>query len=131
MSSPRNCPLLATRFQEQELALKERIDKIEEQGNKLFDDKGRLKTVVLAIDEHLIYFMKLVNAGHRSFTTLEKMLGRKGRIVGFLHARYKLDDLPLKDLEYRFIEQLETYCLTTQEMNQNRPANIPLPLKIS
>jgi hypothetical protein len=112
-------PIRAGLIKEEQAALDHRIDQIDENGNKLFDEKARVKTVVLAIDEHLIYFMKLVKAGHRSFTTLEKMLGRKGRIVEFLTDRFKQDDLPLSQLEYRFIEQLETYCLTTHEMVQN------------
>jgi len=96
-------PVRAALIKEAEAALNERIDLIDGEGNLLFDDKSRIKTVVLAIDEHLLYFMKLVKARHRSFTTLEKMLGRKGRIVEFLNDRYKQDDLPLKDLEYRLI----------------------------
>jgi site-specific recombinase XerD len=112
-------PVRARLLKEQEAAMDQRIDQIDEEGNKLFDEKSRVKTVVLSIDEHLVYFMKLVKAGYRSFTTLQKMLGRKGRIVEFFTDRFKLDDLPLSQLEYRFIEQLETYCLTTHKMVQN------------
>jgi len=112
-------PARANLIKEQEEALGHRIDLIDGEGNKLFDEKARIKTVVLAIDEHLIFFMKLVKAGHRSFSTLEKMLGRKGRIVEFLHCRYKQDDLPLSQLEYQFIEHLQTYCMATHEMMQN------------
>jgi hypothetical protein len=47
------------------------------------------------------------------------MLGRKGRYVEFLNHRYKQDDLPPGQMEYGFIEQLETDCLATHETVQN------------
>jgi hypothetical protein len=57
--------------------LHSRIEKIEQESNKLFDDKSWKKTLILATDAHLIAFMGMVKAGHRSYTTLEKMWGRK------------------------------------------------------
>jgi integrase len=104
---------------DKQAALHRRIDEIEAEGNRLFDNKQWTKTLVLAIDEHLLHFIALVRSGHRSFTTLEKMLGRKARMVEFIEARYKEDDLTLSSLEFELIEHLETFCMTRCAMTQN------------
>jgi len=109
-------PAKTALLEESEKLLHRQIEQLEAEGNRLFDNKKWTKTVVLAVDEHLLHFMKMVKSEHRSFTTLQKMLGRKGRLVQFIETRYKQDDLPLHTLEFKFIEQLETFCLTRCQM---------------
>ncbi len=112
-------PTRVALLEEKQKMLEERIDKIDKEGNGIFDNKEWTKTIVLAINEHLLHFMKLVKAGHRAYTTLEKMAGRKARFVEFILVRYQVEDLSLAALEYKFIEQLETHCKVNSGMIQN------------
>lgn len=112
-------PTRAALLEEKQKMLEERIDKIDREGNAIFDNNQWTKTIVLAINEHLLHFMKLVKAGHRAYTTLEKMAGRKARFVEFIGSRYQVEDLSLAALEYKFIEQLETHCKVSAGMIQN------------
>jgi hypothetical protein len=80
-------PTRAALLEEKQKMLEDRIDKIDREGNMIFDNKQWTMTIVLAINEHLLHFMKLVKAGHRAYTTLEKIAGRKARFVEFILER--------------------------------------------
>src|ERR1700744_3658042 len=61
----------------------------------------------------------MVKSGHRAYTTLEKMWGRKRRFIEFLEQRYNVIDLPLAELEFKFIGQLKAYCMHECCMMEN------------
>jgi integrase len=107
----------------------EKIEKLAKEGAKIFDNKNWVKTVVLAIDEHLLNFMQLASVGERSPNTLEKMWGRKKRYLEFLEYRYKTIDLPLDKLEYRFMDQLTTYCMVQKQVIENTAMKYAQALK--
>jgi site-specific recombinase XerD len=103
----------------QKTEMKEEFDVLVKKANKIFDDKGWEKTVILAADEHLLHFTALALAGERSPNTLEKMWGRKKRYVDFLRDRYDTDHLPLSVVQYKFIDQLLSYNILQHEMIEN------------
>lgn len=89
-------------FHNQKLAIKERLEKLEKHSRKLFDSQTRIKTLMLAIDEYLLHFTQLALVGERSENTLEKWGGRKKRYLEFLNYRFKISDIPLAKLEFKF-----------------------------
>lgn len=68
-------------LENKKLDLKERIEKITKEGNKIFEDKKREKTFTMLVDEYLLYFIQETFIGNRSPNTLEKWIGRKKRYV--------------------------------------------------
>ncbi len=85
----------------------------------VFDQKQRGKTLVLAVDEYLLNFLQLCMVGHRSANSLEKMIGRKRRLIEFLNYRYNAIDQPLDQLEYQFIDQYYTFLLVQKKVVEN------------
>lgn len=99
--------------------LKKAIEDVVKEANTIFDNKGHHKTLVLAINEYLLNFLQLAFTGHRSPNSLEKIIGRKRRYLDFISYRYKVADLPLHQLEYKFITDLFNYLLTHHGVNEN------------
>jgi integrase len=95
------------------------IENLVKRANTIFDKKEHHKTLVLAINEHLLNFLQLCFSNHRSPNSLEKMIGRKHRYIEFIQYRYKKTDLALQDLEYKFITDLYNYLLTHHKANEN------------
>ena len=95
------------------------LDNLVKQANAIFDRKSHQKTFILAIDEYLLNFLQLAFTGHRSPNSLEKMIGRKRRYLSFILYRYKKADLPLAELEYKFITDLHNYLLIKYRVNEN------------
>lgn len=100
-------------------ALKDDIEKLAKKAMKIFDDKNRTKTLILSVDEFLLHFMQLAITGHRSPNTLEKWIGRKKRYQDFLKYRYKLQDIPLSQMEFKFLADLVKYLLVQHEVEEN------------
>ena len=95
------------------------IEKMAKEATAIFDDKSWTKTLMLAVDEHLLHFLQLAAVGHRSPNTLEKMFGRKRRYIEFLEYRYKAIDIPLHQLEFRFLDQLKNFCMVQKRVIEN------------
>lgn len=106
-------------FNREKAAIKTDIEKLAKRATAIFDDKNRTKTFILSVDEYLLHFMQLVFVGHRSPNTLEKWIGRKKRYQDFLQYRYKLHDIPLSQMEYKFLEDLVKYLLVQHEVEEN------------
>jgi len=106
-------------LEQQKAKLKAQIDDFAKKANVLFDKKSRQKTLMLIIDEYLLNFLQLSFTGNRAYTTLEKWIGRKRRYQDFLRYRYKLEDIPLADIEYSFIEEVYKYLLVQHEVIEN------------
>jgi Arm DNA-binding domain/Phage integrase SAM-like domain len=101
------------------VVLKEKMDGLAKKANALFDKKEHQKTFLLIVNDYLLHFMQLALAGHRSPNTLEKWYGRKKRYQEFLAFRYKLEDIPLADLKYSFIEEVFKFLLVQYEVIEN------------
>ncbi|MBN8877734.1 MAG: site-specific integrase [Sphingobacteriales bacterium] len=114
--------------EKKELLLNE-IEDFISKARKIFDDRAWVKTLGLAIDELLLYLLELVISGHRSRHTLEKLWGRKRRLLSFLQLRYKLTDIPLAQLEHKFITELVRFSLTHYENQENTAMKYALFLK--
>jgi integrase len=112
---PIRAELLAT---EKEKVYKE-IKDFSKRANIIFDDKKWQKTMGLAIDEHLLHFMNMVIGNERTASTLEKMWGRKKRFFIFLQSRYNAIDLPLADIQFKFLDELLTYNVVEHKMIEN------------
>ncbi|TDW97061.1 phage integrase SAM-like domain-containing protein [Dinghuibacter silviterrae] len=100
-------------------ALKKELEKIKKRGNKIFDDADWEKTMILAVDEHLVNFFDLSFSENRSYTTLERMWGRKRRYVEFLKYRHDTIDMPLDKVQFKMADQLLIYNITQYDMNDN------------
>jgi integrase len=100
-------------------ALDERIKALAADANIIFDNKKWQKTLVLAIDEQLLHFLQLVSSGHRSAATLEKMWGRKRRLLEFMFHRHNLIDIGLERLDLKFLDQFRTFNMVTCRIGEN------------
>ncbi len=74
---------------------------------------------MLAADQHLLHFMELCFAGHRSYTTLEKMWGRKKRLGEFLRSRYEAIDIPLSKVQLKIADQFLMYNISQHGIIEN------------
>lgn len=106
-------------LEHQKEALKAELKILAGRGNQIFDDPDWEKTMMLAVNEHLLHFMELAVAGERSPHTLEKMWGRKKRYIDFLQFRYAAIDLPLQKVHFKMTDQLLTYNITEHKMVTN------------
>jgi site-specific recombinase XerD len=104
---------------EEKKVLEERIRETTKNANIIFDNKKWLKTLILALNEHLLYFLQMTAADHRSTNTLEKMWGRKRRTLEFLEHRYQTQDVPLSELDVKFCEQFKVYNMTQRKTIEN------------
>lgn len=95
------------------------IEKLVKKAYLLYDSKETTKTLMMAIDEHLLNFLELAASGHRSPNTLEKMMGRKRRYLEFMAYRYQQADIPLQTLEFSFVDQLFNYLLVQKQVVEN------------
>jgi integrase len=88
-------------------------------ANCIFDRKDHKKTFLLLLNEYLLNFLQLAFTGHRSPNTLEKWIGRKRRYIEFLQYRYTLEDTPLQEMEYKFIDEIYKYLLVQHHVIPN------------
>jgi site-specific recombinase XerD len=107
------------RLDEKKAQLKREIDELQRKANKLFDKKDRVKTLLLTINDYLLEFMQLAFTGNRAYTTLEKWMGRKRRYLDFLQHRYKVEDVPLAEMNYSFIGEVFKYMIVQHEVIEN------------
>jgi len=107
------------RLEEKKKELKDEMDKLEKQANKLFDKKDRIKTLMLTVNDYLLEFLQLAFTGNRAYTTLEKWMGRKRRYLDFLQHRYKVEDISLAEMNYSFISEVFKYMIVQHEVIEN------------
>lgn len=107
------------RLDEKRKELKGEMDKMEKKANKLFDKKDRVKTLMLTINDYLLEFLQLAFTGNRAYTTLEKWMGRKRKYQDFLQYRYKIEDIPLAEMNYSFISEVFKYMIVQYEVIEN------------
>ena len=112
-------PARAQLLEAEKKALHERIEETTQNANIIFDNKNWLKTLILATNEHLLYFLQMSASDHRSTNTLEKMWGRKRRTLEFIEYRYKVLDLSLTELDLKFCEQFKVYNMTQRKTIEN------------
>ncbi len=115
-------PERALQLQHEQARLKQEIKDLSKEAQAIFDDKHWSKTLGLALDEHLLHFLQLCGSGERRPTTLEKMYGRKRKIMQFLADRYHKLHMPLSELKGNFLEQLEIYLITEHHVRTNTVA---------
>lgn len=104
---------------QEEKKLGDRIKALSKTAFSIFDDKDRIKTFLLALDEFMFNFLVQVYTGKRAYTTLEKWMGRRKRYTDFIIYRYKKDDLPLTEMQYSLMDELVNYCKLIHEVNDN------------
>ena len=95
------------------------VEALKKKWLPIFDDKDRLKTLVLAVDDYLLNFLELCLVEQRSPNTLEKMIGRKARYLSFLQYRHDVDDIPLKEIEYSFMDELYNFSIISHKNRGN------------
>lgn len=71
------------------LIIKERIEKVVEEGNKFFDNKHFRKTMRIAIDESLLHLLRNVQGENRSFQALPRWRVTKNKLFAFCRQRHK------------------------------------------
>lgn len=107
----------------------DRIIEMDKQAFKIYDDKSREKTLVMAIDEYLFNFLKQVHTKTRAYTTLEKWIGRRLRYIAYLLYRFDKTDLPLSALEFSFIGDMAAYNKLIHGVDENTAMNYAKHLK--
>lgn len=101
-------------------ALDQRLEKLTQSTNEIIDSKIWVKTLMLAINEHLLYFLRMCATDNRSFNTLEKMWVKKRRTVEFLQYRYKVLDIPLSELNGKHCLDFKDYNMTMRRVSNNQ-----------
>lgn len=110
---------LKMRLAAEKQAVANLIAKLAAEGKIMFDDPTWEKTLVPAINEHLLNFMEIAFAKHRSPNTLEKMWGRKKRYIEFVEYRYETSDMSLNNMQYKFMDELLKYNMTQHGIIEN------------
>ncbi|WP_298741004.1 phage integrase SAM-like domain-containing protein [uncultured Chitinophaga sp.] len=110
---------MSARLLEEKKQLEDDLEKLTEKGEKIFEDKARTKTLRMAIDEYELDFFQHVLAGQRAPNTLKKKYGTKRRLQDFIRQQYKLQDMPLSTLEYKFIVEFVKKEVTQYHSGQN------------
>lgn len=108
---------------------KKRIESVDREAFEIYTDKKREKSLVMAIDEYIFNFLKGVHTKSRSYTTLEKWLGRRTRYISYLKYRYKENDILLSSLEFSFIGDLVNYNKLIHGVDNNTAINYAKHLK--
>jgi integrase len=103
---------------EKESLLKE-LETLMEKTCKIFDSTTWIKTLILTMNHHLIFFLQSVLTETRSVNTLLKLWGSKTRLLEFMEYRYKVNDMALEDLSFRFIKEYLNYSKVTYKNNDN------------
>lgn len=70
-------------------------------------------------DKHYKIFEPLVNAESRAKDTLRKYKTLRNQVEEFLLKEYRLKDIPLKDLNYSFIESFDSFLRSTKSIGNN------------
>lgn len=76
-------PTKAKLLSQQRNKLDADVEVLSRRASSIFDQKERGKTLIMAVDEYLLNFLLLSMVGHRSPNSLEKMMGRKKRLIEF------------------------------------------------
>lgn len=100
-------------------AMKAAVDTFCKEGQVIFDDPQWQKTIVLATQERLLHILQLTLVDERSWTTLEKMWGRKRRLTEFLEYQYQALDLPIEELKFKLADEYLTYNMVQYGMIAN------------
>jgi integrase len=112
---PTKLDLYATQFNQ----MKERVTEFCKKANERFDDPDWQKTLLLATEERLCHILQLTLTGERSWTTLEKMWGRKRRLCAFLEYRYQVLDIPIAQLQFKLADEYLTYNMVQHGIISN------------
>ncbi|MBC7830080.1 MAG: hypothetical protein H7122_20210 [Chitinophagaceae bacterium] len=116
-------PTKAKLLSQQRNKLDTELETLCSRSSSIFDQKERGKTLVMAVDEYLLTFLQLSFVGQRSPNTLEKMIGRKKRLLEFLTYKFNIIDLSLDKLQYQFIDQYYTFLLVQKNVMENTARN--------
>lgn len=115
-------PIIPARIAMLDLEKRQICRKIEEfrkSTRRVFSDINRDKTLVLALNEHLLDLLLQCVSGERSYNTLEKLICRKRVFVEYLRYEYKDEDLSLQQLDHTFLKNLYHYLMTTRGVIHN------------
>jgi hypothetical protein len=78
-----------------------------------------VKTLILAVNEHLLNFMELVCAGHDSANNLEKMWGRKKRGFNFCNIILNQLTFPFPPCNTISWDPYKKYSLVQKKIEPN------------
>jgi len=112
-------PIKQELYHRESATWKETIDTFSQQANLLFDDPAWEKTILLAAQEYLLTFLQLTLIEERSWTTLEKLWGRKKRLAEFLEYRYQVLDIPLAAMQFKLADEYLKYNMVQYGIIQN------------
>ncbi|WP_344981061.1 site-specific integrase [Compostibacter hankyongensis] len=104
---------------EQKKKLLERAEKAHLEINTILDNKERTKSLLNALDEQLILFVKNVLKANRAATTLRKWIFTKKKICSFVWFRYQKADLWLPDIQLSLATHFYDYLTTHDDCGHN------------
>lgn len=106
-------------LQQEQETLTNEIAQFAKKAKEIFENKKHIKTLILTVNEHLLNFLELASASHRSPNTLEKMLGRKKRIIEFLQFHSNVIDIELSALRFNFMDKYYKFNLVQKKLQPN------------
>jgi len=87
------------------------------QGKK--EDTPVYKTIIDAFEYHNKKMEEMVKIGKITRKTLLRYQSTQKKVVVFMNRKYKVDDMPLKDMRLSFITEFDHYLLTVEKLQSN------------
>jgi site-specific recombinase XerD len=82
-------------------------------------EKPKEKTICDAFDYHNLKMAEIVKVGKISEKTLTRYKITKNKVVDFMKATYKKEDIPLLEIRLKFVTEFEHFLLTVQKIQSN------------
>ncbi len=83
------------------------------------EDTPEYKTICDAFDYHNHKMEETVEIGKITRKTLLRYQATKKKVIKFMKLKYKVDDMPLKDMRLSFITEFDHYLLTVEKLQSN------------
>ena len=77
------------------------------------------KTIIDAFEYHDKKMEEMVKIGKITRKTLLRYQSTQKKVVVFMNRKYKMDDMPLKDMRLSFITEFDHYLLTVEKLQSN------------
>lgn len=87
------------------------------QGKK--EATPKFKTIMDAFNYHNKKMEEMVKIGKITRKTLLRYQSTQKKVVVFMNRKYKVDDMPLKDMRLSFITEFDHYLLTVEKLQSN------------
>lgn len=104
-----------------DLSMQEQIPTPDQIKNQLLgiEEKPQEKTMLDAFEYHNLKMADMVKIGKTSSKTLLRYKITQNKVVAFMERKFKLSDMPLKEMRLAFITEFEHHLLTVDKIQSN------------